>query len=72
MSKKNLYRAWVQNEQGASGDVANRDTFTSIRAAENAARAEFGPGWSVKIDKLHTDENGYILSEERVKEFTIH
>lgn len=68
---KNLYRAWAQNEAGASADVANRETFTGIYKAEASARAEFGPGWMVKIDRLITDENGHIMGEERVKEFTI-
>lgn len=68
---KRLYRAWAQNEQGASTDVANRETFTSVRAAEQAARREFGSGWKIKIDELDTDENGYIMGEHRVKEFDI-
>lgn len=57
------YKIWAINNQGASVDVAKGDKFTSIRKAEEAARAEMGSGWKINIAE---SDNGYI-----VKTFTI-
>ncbi len=57
------YKIWAINNQGASVDVAKGDIFTSIRKAEEAARAEMGSGWKINITE---SDNGYI-----VKTFTI-
>ena len=44
-----IYKAWAGNDQGASVDVAHGITFTSIRRAEQAARAEFAQGWTIHV-----------------------
>ncbi len=62
MNEKTTYTVWASNEQGASTDVANGETFTSINAAASAARAEMGSGWKIHI----VDNYG-----EEVKSFTI-
>ena len=53
MAAKSLYTAWAQNSSGASTDVPNGsgNEFTSIRAAADAARRQFGSGWTIHIVK---------------------
>lgn len=72
---KNLYTAWVSNDSGARTDVANGGSkFTSIREAENAARRQFGSGWTVHIDQIWVDGDGQSYNAEyntEVKTFRI-
>jgi hypothetical protein len=75
MSEKNLYYAWVGNDQGASTRVGgNGERFTSIREAENAARREFGSGWTVHVMRIWIDGDGKSWNneyEDEVKTFRI-
>lgn len=57
------YKAWANNDQGASTEVANGHEHSSVRNAENAARAELGPGWTVYIEDVDT--------HQQAKQFTI-
>ena len=50
------YKAWAINDQGASTDVARGETFTSIKAAAVAARAEMGRGWEIHIEDSDGNE----------------
>jgi hypothetical protein len=56
------YTAWVSNSQGASTDVAHGKRFESKRAAADAARAEFGKGWTVHIvDADHQEVQTFTI-----------
>lgn len=66
MSKsKFTYCAWAGNDQGASIDVAGKERFSSLRAIENAARAELGKGWTVHVMAIqHDGETGWFEPRE--------
>ncbi len=69
MANKATYRAWVINNGGASCDV--RGSFSSKRAAEDAARAQFGSGWKVTVTKIEHDGESGWFAPVVVKTFTI-
>lgn len=82
MTKSNYhhYTAWVSNDQGATETVGNSftpPTFTSQRAAEQACRANYGPGWTAHIMGVWIDGDGHSWAadpakgETEVKTFTI-
>jgi hypothetical protein len=62
MTDKDEYKVWASNDQGASTDVARNEGFTSQRAAENAARREMGPGWTI-----HVTKNGEEIKKFRIR-----
>lgn len=66
--KTHYYKAHALNEQGASIDLGYAD---SMRQIVGHARSTLGKGWSVRITKLHTDEQGQVIDTEEVKRFTI-
>jgi hypothetical protein len=71
--KKNLYIAWASNKGGATTDVPNGgNKFTSIREAENSARRQFGPGWTIHIEKVWIDgDDSNPEYNEEVRKFTL-
>jgi len=52
----NVYYAWVSNDQGASADVEGREH--SRRKIEDAARSQFGAGWTVHVMCVDVDSQG--------------
>lgn len=69
MANKSTYRAFAQNDQGASINVMG--SYTSQRSAEDAARAELGSGWKVTITKTEHDGDSGWFGPVPVKTFTI-
>lgn len=61
---KRTYKAWAINKQGASIDVANDTTFSSIADAKRAAKAELGKGWKVSII---CTEYGYCVCQFTIR-----
>jgi len=51
-----IYKAWAINDQGATSDVANGCSFSSVRMAEETARAEFDKNWKIHIIDNETGE----------------
>lgn len=66
---KYTYYAYASNEQGATIDVEGRTG--SLRAIENAARAQLGSGWQVHVMGVqHDGDNGWFPPKE-IKTFRI-
>src|SRR3990172_2832944 len=69
------YYAWASNDQGASTDVVlpMSESRHSIRAFEDAARAQFGSGWTIHIMCVAIDGDGQsMIGEPReIKQFRI-
>lgn len=51
-----IYKAWAINDQGASCEVGDGGSFSSIRWAQEIARMEFGKGWKIHIIDNETGE----------------
>lgn len=64
-----VYRAFAVNGQGASINVSG--SYTSQRAAEDAARAELGSGWKVSITCVESDGDSGWFGPVTVKTFTV-
>lgn len=50
--------SYVRNDAGATATVTRaddnyteRDEFSSVAAAERAARAQYGPGWTLIVEQ---------------------
>lgn len=46
---KRQYKAWAINDQGASCEVGDGGSFSSVHMAEETARDEFAKGWKIHI-----------------------
>lgn len=71
MATKDIFYAWVSNNQGASDDV-KYSRGTSKTNAINQARQQYGSGWTVHIMQVFVDGDGQSVMEvKEVKTFTI-
>ena len=72
MKGSNLYYGWAGNDQGASMDVNDGVKESSQRAIENAARREFGSGWTIHVMQVSIDGDGQsVMGVTEVKRFRI-
>jgi len=71
MEPKNVYYAWVSNEQGAREDVQYSRGNSKTNAIREA-RKQYGPGWTVHIMTLPVDGDGQsVMCAEEIGKFTI-
>lgn len=63
-----IYKAWAINDQGATSDVGDGCSFSSIRKAEQTARGEFAKGWKIHIIDNNTGEEVKVFKIRGVKE----
>lgn len=68
---KNLYYAWVSNDQGAQAGVPGSRCGSKRKAADEARR-QFGSGWTVHIMQIHIDGDGQsVMGEDEIQTFRI-
>lgn len=65
------FTVMASNEQGATTGLVHGNEFSSVTAAEKAARAELGKGWAVHIYETHYNTDGEWAGKDEVKTFRI-
>lgn len=71
MTTKDIFYAWVSNDQGATEEVPHSRGYSKNNAIAEARR-QYGRGWTVHIMQVYVDGDGQsVMGVEEIKKFRI-